>query len=477
MEYQGIDGFLGSRASLAYDVAFLLELAVILKQCMRTDDYLCRAISDRGKRRLDGLGDHQQRLVPGSRGEEAELAEVDPDDRCVVSRCQAGRTEERSPAGRDSFWTWRERMYELAATLDPGLLHAIACQAYTEMLQSGYTTVAEFHYLHQDPATNSAGMQMFEALADAALQTGIRLTYVPVLYERAGFYEPRPEGPQELFALSLDQFLEHHQEATRRQSEKLRVGVGAHSLRAVSAASLLGIAEAARNAGGPVHLHIAEQQREVDQCMAAYERRPVRWLLENCDVDGDWCLVHATHMDREETQALARSDAVVCLCPSTEANLGDGLFPLADFLTHGGNIAIGSDSHVSINPFEELRWLEYGQRLATQSRNIASMRGAHVGRELFERAVEGGAQASGQQSAGLCEGAPADLVTLYADDPMLTGHGDASRLDALVFSGYRLPIEGVMVHGEWQVIDGEHRDRDAARVAYREAIAAIGDEQ
>lgn len=393
----------------------------------------------------------------------------------AFQRALAGRTEERSPAGRDSFWTWRKRMYELAGKMRPELLAAVARQAYIEMLSSGYTTVAEFHYLHRDPGTGTAGAAMLDALLDAKARSGIRMTYVPVLYERAGFHAQGPEGPQKLFATSLEVFLEHHAEACGRSGENFSVGIGAHSLRAVSEPSLNAIATAGKQHGGPIHIHIAEQQREVDQCMAAYERRPVRWLLENCDVDGDWCLVHATHMDREETQALARSDAVVCLCPSTEANLGDGLFPLADFLTHGGSIAIGSDSHVSINPFEELRWLEYGQRLVTQSRNIASMRDAHVGRELFERSVEGGAQASGQPSAGLCKGAPADLVTLYAEDPMLTGHGDESRLDALVFSGYRLPIEGVMVNGEWQVIDGEHRDRDEARAAYREAIAAIGE--
>jgi formimidoylglutamate deiminase len=162
------------------------------------------------------------------------------------------------------------------------------------------------------------------------------------------------------------------------------------------------------------------------------------------------------------------------VCPSTEANLGDGLFPLADYLGHGGRLAIGSDSHISINPFEELRWLEYGQRLATQTRNVTAFRGAHVGRELFERAVEGGAQASGQATAGLARGAPADLVALYDDDPMLAGHGDASRLDALVFSGYRLPIEGVMVHGEWQVVDGEHRAGADTRAAFRAAMAALG---
>ncbi len=392
----------------------------------------------------------------------------------AFQRALAGRTEERSPAGHDSFWTWRERMYELAAMLDPDLLRAIARQAYTEMLLSGYTTVAEFHYLHREPATNSAGMRMFDALADAASQTGIRLTYVPVLYERAGFHAPQPEGSQQIFALSLEQFLEHHEAATERRSGTLSVGIGAHSLRAVSAPSLLAIADVGRKAGGPIHLHIAEQQREVDQCLAAYERRPVRWLLENVGVDEQWCLVHATHMDADETKSLAGSGAVVCVCPSTEANLGDGLFPLADYLAEGGRLAIGSDSHISINPFEELRWLEYGQRLVTRTRNVTSFRGAHVGRELFERAVEGGAQASGQAIAGLCRGAPADLVALYDDDPMLAGHGDESRLDALVFSGYRLPIEGVMVHGEWLVADGEHRSGVAARDAFRDAVAAVG---
>lgn len=390
----------------------------------------------------------------------------------AFQRALAGRTEERSPEGRDSFWTWRKRMYDLAARMDADLLRAVARQAYTEMLESGYTSVAEFHYLHRDPSTGEAGTVMFDALADAAAQTGIRLCYVPVLYERAGFDAPQPEGQQQHFSFGVEAFLEHHALAKAREARRLRVGIGAHSLRAVSQLSLHEIARAGQ--GGPIHIHIAEQQREVDQCMAAYERRPVRWLLENLDINNNWCLVHATHLDPEETRALAESGGVVCVCPSTEANLGDGLFPLADFLRYGGNIAIGSDSHVSINPFEELRWLEYGQRLATQSRNIASIRGTHVGRELFERAVDGGAQAGGQVLAGLCEGAPADLVALYEDDPMLTGHGHDSRLDALVFSGYRLPIEGVMVHGEWQVIDGEHKDRAATRDAYRAAIEKLG---
>jgi len=435
----------------------------------------------------DGWADDVRlQLVDGLIGEvlrDQEPADTDAVTDCIIpgignahshafQRALAGRTEERSPEGCDSFWTWRKRMYDLAAVMDEDLLRAVARQAYTEMLESGYTSVAEFHYLHRDPSTGEAGTAMFDALAEAAEQTGIRLCYVPVLYERAGFDAPLPEGHQQHFAMSVESFLEHHARASARETERLNIGIGAHSLRAVSQLSLSEIAKAGQ--GGPIHIHIAEQQREVDQCMAAYERRPVRWLLENLDVNDNWCLVHATHMDAEEMQALAESGAVVCICPSTEANLGDGLFPLAEFLRHGGNIAIGSDSHVSINPFEELRWLEYGQRLVTRSRNIASIRGAHVGRELFERAVDGGAQAAGQAVAGLYKGAPADLVALYDDDPMLTGHGHDSRLDALVFSGYRLPIEGVMVHGEWQVMDGQHKNRAATRDAYRAAIEKLG---
>jgi formimidoylglutamate deiminase len=392
----------------------------------------------------------------------------------AFQRVLAGRTEQRSPAGKDNFWSWRERMYELAGRLDAESLQAIARQAYGEMLASGYTSVAEFHYLHREPGDGTDDDAMFQAIRDAAEHSGIRLTYVPVLYERAGFEQPQPEGHQKLFALEVEEFLAHRDRLQQDTSERMTVGIGAHSLRAVSQESLTKIARVAKESGGPLHLHIAEQQREVDQCFSSLGRRPVRWLLENFDVDDSWCLVHATHMDSDETESLARSGAVVCLCPSTEANLGDGLFPLHEFLTAGGNIAIGSDSHISINPFEELRWLEYGQRLASQSRNVASLQESHVGRELFSRALAGGVQASTRSMAGLQTGAPADLVALYDDDPMLVGHDDASILDALVFSGYRLPIERVMVHGEWQVIDGIHVDQDASRAAFAAALESLG---
>lgn len=388
----------------------------------------------------------------------------------AFQRALAGRTEVRSPEGQDNFWTWRESMYELAGAMSADRLTAIARQAYVEMVSSGYTTVAEFHYLHREPGSEQDNDVMFEAIRTAAEDSGIRLTYVPVLYERAGFDQPEPRGSQRLFALGLDQFLAHHERVSRQSGNRLIVGIGAHSIRAVSAESLSAIAARAKSADCPMHLHIAEQQREVDQCLAHYERRPVRWLLENYDVDSNWCLVHATHMDAEEIEQLAASAAVVSLCPSTEANLGDGLFPLATYLQNDGRIAIGSDSHVSINPFEELRWLEYGQRLASQSRNIASSRNAHVGAELFERAVDGGAQACGLDMAGIAEGAVADLVTLYGEDPMLVGHCDMSRLDALVFSGYRLPIESVMVSGDWVVDMGDHRVQESAREAYASVV-------
>ena len=391
----------------------------------------------------------------------------------AFQRALAGHTEQRSPAGRDNFWSWRERMYELAGRVSAEALTAIARQAYCEMLRSGYTSVAEFHYLHRDPTDGNATDTMFEAIVTAARDSGIRLTYVPVHYERAGFEDPEPTSRQATFAMSVDEFLRHFERVASRSGDILTIGIGAHSLRAVSRNSLERIAEVAAT-GIPMHLHIAEQQREVRQCFTSYGRRPVRWLLENFDVRDNWSLVHATHMDDEEIVALAKSGAVAVLCPSTEANLGDGLFPLHRYLTAGGRIAIGSDSHISINPFEELRWLEYGQRLVSQSRNVASLRESHVGSELFSRVHEGGALASGQSAVGIETGAPADIVVLNDEDPMLAGHNDDSRLDALVFSGYPLPVERVMVDGKWCVVDAAHVDRDRARTEFAAMLETLG---
>lgn len=391
----------------------------------------------------------------------------------AFQRALAGRTEQRSAVGGDSFWTWRRRMYELVGRLDAGTLAAVARQAYVEMLESGYTSVVEFHYLHREPAGSGDAETMFEAIRGASLDSGIRMTYVPVLYERAGFDQAAPDPAQRQFVMDPDSLLAHQERAAERACGRLRVGIGVHSLRAVGEPSLKRIAARAADTNVPMHIHVAEQQREVDECLAVLGQRPVRRLLDRHGVDRRWCLVHATHMDANECADLAYSGAVVCLCPTTEANLGDGLFPLADFLRHGGRLAVGSDSHVSINPFEELRWLEYGQRLRSQTRNVASVADPHVGRELFLRALAGGAQASGDDEAGFHEGAPADLVALDDADPMLAGHDPGTLLDALVFSGYRLPIERVMVDGEWKVIDGEHVDRGDATGDFTAALRRL----
>lgn len=393
----------------------------------------------------------------------------------AFQRALAGHTEQRGPAGKDNFWTWRTRMYQLAGEMDARRLTAIARQAYTEMLQSGYTSVAEFHYLHTEPGESAPADTMFEAIVRAADESGIRLTYVPVLYERAGFDEPLPTRAQSRFARTLDEFVQHYERARGAAGEGTVVGLGAHSLRAVFPESLAEISQLAHAHSVPFHIHIAEQQREVDQCLGAYGRRPVRWLLENFDLDKNWCLVHATHMDQEEAENLARTGAVAGLCPSTEANLGDGLFRLRLWLQLAGRIAIGSDSHVSINPFEELRWLEYGQRLLSQQRNVAAVQRTHTGRNLFEAAAAGGALATGQNGGQLLAGACADLVVVDDDSPMLAGHKADSLLDALVFSGFTLPIDRVMSRGVWQVVEGSHLDEQRIAREYAEIVKELLD--
>lgn len=390
----------------------------------------------------------------------------------AFQRALAGHTEQRAPAHRDNFWTWRERMYRLSALIDAPRLTAIARQAYTEMVSSGYTSVCEFHYLHAAVESN-ADDRMYDALLEAARDSGIRLIYVPVLYERGGFDNEPLSPPQQRFHRELPEFLHHYRRCRARAGSDATVGIGAHSLRAVSAESLQEIAAVAGSDNVPMHLHIAEQQREVEQSLAIRHRRPVRWLLEQHALSSNWCLVHATHVDADEVAALAESGAVVCLCPSTEANLGDGLFPLAAYLQQGGRLAIGSDSHISINPFEELRWLEYGQRLVAEQRNVAAIGQCNTGSALFERAAQGGALAAGTDGGRIEAGCVADLLLLDGADPMLAGHDADTVLDALVFSGYALPLDRVMVNGAWQVLEGRHVNRGLARAAYRDTVAEL----
>ncbi|HED12549.1 MAG TPA: formimidoylglutamate deiminase, partial [Gammaproteobacteria bacterium] len=266
----------------------------------------------------------------------------------AFQRALAGHTERRGPNDKDNFWTWRTSMYRLASLVDADRLTAIARQVYNEMLVSGYTSVAEFHYLHSEPGAGGKDDAMLQAIATAAADSGIRLSYIPVLYERAGFDQPQPTDVQRRFAMTFDAFAEHYERARQFLSPTFSVGIGAHSLRAVSKASITKLQALAERDACPMHIHIAEQTGEVEQCIAAHGARPVEWLLQEFSPNENWCLVHATHIKQDEIEMLQKTDAVICLCPSTEANLGDGLFPLRPWLEQGGRIAIGSDSHISI---------------------------------------------------------------------------------------------------------------------------------
>ena len=391
----------------------------------------------------------------------------------AFQRALAGRTERRSPAGHDDFWTWREPMYRLAADINADRLGAIAAQLYAEMLAAGYTTVVEFHYLLGGKTREDDADALLAALTAAANESGIRLVYLPVLYERADFDADLPTEAQSRFAMPIDAFLQHVDFAGRQLTGPHRVGLAAHSLRAVTEASLSRLVDHAKSQHLPLHIHVAEQLREVDDCKRATGKRPVEFLLDTFAVDSDWTLVHATHMNDEETSALAASGAVACLCPSTEGNLGDGLFALESYLADGGRIALGSDSHVCIDPFEELRWLEYGQRLDARRRNVSPAPGEHSGEALLLPALAGGAQAAGQPISGIAVGAPADLLCIDAQHPTLVGHGPASLLDALVFSRTTSAIERVMVDGRWCVEDGRHLHHVEIGSAYHSCMTAL----
>ncbi|MDX1482362.1 MAG: formimidoylglutamate deiminase, partial [Woeseiaceae bacterium] len=341
----------------------------------------------------------------------------------AFQRALAGRTEQRGGRAADTFWTWREQMYRLAGRLDASTLRGIAAQLYAELLVAGYTRVVEFHYLLGGDSRDDDAAAMLEALVAAADDAGMRLVYVPVLYERRDFDDDGLDERQRRFHLPLERFFDHHAMAREALGGRHAVGIGAHSLRAVSARSLQELAGRAREDGAPFHLHVAEQRREVDACLAATGKRPVQWLLDHAGPGDNWTLVHATHLDADETARLAASGAVVCLCPGTEGNLGDGFFRLADYLQADGSIAIGSDSQVTIDPMEELRWLEYGQRLREERRNVAAGGSGHSGTELLSKVVDGGARSAGERASGLASGAPADFIALDGAHPSIAGHG------------------------------------------------------
>jgi len=397
----------------------------------------------------------------------------------AFQRAMAGLAERAGPSD-DSFWTWRQVMYGFVGRLSPDTMEAIAAQLYVEMLKAGYTAVGEFHYLHHGPdgSPHDDPAETSRRIIAAARATGIGLTHLPVLYAYGGFGgEPANPG-QRRFLHGGDDFMALVEGLSKDHAHdrQIRIGMALHSLRAVTPELMAETTTAldALDGAAPIHIHIAEQQREVDDCLAWSGARPVQWLLDNAAVSRRWCLVHATRMTGEETLALARSGAVAGLCPTTEANLGDGLFPLFAYVAAGGALGIGSDSHVSISPVEELRWLEYGQRLKAERRNIMPAgESGSVGAALWRAALAGGAQALARPIGALEAGARADLLVLDGDHPQLVGRDGDVLLDSLVFSGNANAIDHVMVGGRWVVRGGHHHDEDAIAGNYRKAVAAL----
>jgi formimidoylglutamate deiminase len=384
----------------------------------------------------------------------------------AFQRAMAGLAERAGP-GEDSFWTWREAMYACAQRMSPERLRAVAAQLYAEMLEAGYTWVCEFHYLHHQPGGRPYAPQEAMALAviEAAQESGIGLTLLPVLYQRGGFDGRALDERQQRFRHDSDAFLRLLESLAVHEGPRLRLGIAFHSLRAVTVEAMREVLDAAVAADRPLHIHIAEQIGEVQECLAQHKARPVDWLFDRFDIDRRWTLVHATHLSAEERKRIARSGAVVALCPTTEANLGDGLFPLREYLSDGGRIGIGSDSHISVSPVEELRWLEYGQRLFARRRNrVALNAGESCGEVLLGAALGGGWQATGVEP-------PADdLVVLDDQAPALAGASARDLVDRWVFASQRPLVREVYAGGVRVVEGGRHVHADALRERFAEVM-------
>ncbi len=392
----------------------------------------------------------------------------------AFQRAMAGLTEVRGPIS-DTFWTWREAMYRFAATMTADDAEAVAAQVYVEMLEAGFTRVGEFHYLHHDRDGRAYAnpAEMAERIVAAAAQSEIGLTLLPTFYAHADFGGADPLPGQQRFVCDLPGFA-RIVEGSRAAIARLaggKLGVAPHSLRAVTPAELAEVVPLAN--GGPLHIHVAEQVKEVEACTAWSGARPVAWLLDNCAVDGRWCLIHATHADANEIASMVRAGVVAGLCPVTEANLGDGIFELPRFVAAGGRYGIGTDSNVLIGVADELRQLEYAQRLAQRARNVAAAReGASTGRALFDAAVYGGAQALGLAQAGIAVGAEADFVSLQADHVALAGRTDDMILDSFIFGGAPM-VDCVWRRGRKVVSGGMHRDRYAIATRFRAALERL----
>lgn len=395
----------------------------------------------------------------------------------AFQRAFAGLAERRE-ADADDFWSWRDRMYRVAGRITPDQLRAIAAQLYLELLQGGYTQVCEFHYLQHAPDGQPYAdpLTLGWALADAAQAAGIGLTLMPALYERAGFAQATLRDDQRRFATTADSVWAGAQAITRSGRPGLAAGLVVHSLRAAAPASLHRLQALAEGFSGPIHIHVAEQTAEVADCQQATGARPIEWLAREGLLDARWQLVHATHTVPSEIDTVARSGAGVVICPSTEANLGDGLCDLPGWLAAGVPLAIGSDSHVTRDWREELRWLDYGQRLALRQRNVSAAPGAgepSTAQRLWARALAAGGTAAGQACWGLRPGARADVLVADAQDPALLGLPPERSLDALVFSSPARPWRDVMVAGRWAVQNHRHPQAEAIGQAFEEAMAAV----
>jgi len=393
----------------------------------------------------------------------------------AFQRAMAGLAERQHDAS-DSFWTWREIMYAFAGSIGPDELRAIAAQLYVEMLEAGFTHVCEFHYLHQrpdgQPYADPAAMS--HALIEAAREAGIGITLLPTLYLTGGFDGRGLSERQRRFGQTIDAYLALVESLRRHEGASVCVGVALHSLRAVPEDAMNVVLASGLVDAAPIHIHIAEQIGEVQDCLALRNARPVDWLLDHAPVDARWCLVHATHMSDTEVTRLAATGAVAGLCPTTEANLGDGLFPLKRWLDGDGIIGVGSDSQISVSPVEELRWLEYGQRLQSRRRNIAAAATSDsVGETLWGDSLFGGARAAGAPIGAFDEGQRADLIVLDDDAPALVARDSSNVLDSFVFAGNAQVVRDVMVAGEWVVRGGRHRERERIAARYREVVVRL----
>ena len=395
----------------------------------------------------------------------------------AFQRALAGLTEKRGPDPRDSFWTWRQLMYRFLDSLDPDHFEAIAAFVQMEMLEAGYATSVEFHYVHHQPNGQPYDniAETSERIMAAAQETGIGLTLLPVQYQYGGCDRRALGAGQIRFGNDDDRFADLHEKA--RQSlaalpPDCRLGVAPHSLRAVAPESLPRLVALA--AGQPVHMHLAEQQSETDEIEAAYGTRPTEWLLDAIDLDRQWCLIHCTQMQTHETVALAATGAVAGLCPITEANLGDGIFDAVRWLENGGSIAIGSDSNIRIALAEELRMLEYGQRLRDGARATLATSEKSTGRRLYDAVVAGGAQAADRSEPGIAPGAWADLMTLDDNAVDLQDRVGDAVLDSFIFAGDDRMVQHVWAAGRHRVVDGQHVDRPRIAARYRQVLRDLG---